>query len=302
MLPIFIHQKLPHAKKRSYMSTAHPLVAAMDATPIIDNSLAIWGLGQMGVAVKGPDAILYIDPCLSDVVRIQFGDFWTRAYPPPMQPQAITNADFYMVTHEHLDHLDPMTAGPAAAASPNAKLVGPAWCDDIWQELNVDAGRIIHPQALTSIALPGTSARITAVPGAHYAKEHDPHKGYRWIGYLIEWNGVTFYHAGDTIIYEDYIATLKQLPTPDIAMLPINGRDYYRETEAGAVGNLLPAEAGRLAHDLGWKVLIIGHNDLYTNNAIPMHDVVEGLLAVNPRQQYKQLQPGELYYYVKPAI
>ena len=33
-------------------------VTQMQNTPVIPNSLAIWGLGQMGVAIKGPDATL----------------------------------------------------------------------------------------------------------------------------------------------------------------------------------------------------------------------------------------------------
>ncbi len=44
------------------------LISHMQQTPIIPNSLAVWGLGQMGVAVKGPDGLIYIDACLSDVV------------------------------------------------------------------------------------------------------------------------------------------------------------------------------------------------------------------------------------------
>ena len=112
-------------------------------------------------------------------------------------------------------------------------------------------------------------------------------------------NGVTFYHAGDTIIYEDYIETLQQLPTPDIALLPVNGRDYYREVEGPATGNLLPIEAARLASDLGWDVLMPGHNDMYAFNAIPYSTIVQALEKVAPRQKYKILQPGELYYYVR---
>jgi L-ascorbate metabolism protein UlaG (beta-lactamase superfamily) len=123
--------------------------------------------------------------------------------------------------------------------------------------------------------------------------------GYRWLGYLIEANGVVLYHAGDTIIYDDYIETLRRLPTPDIAMLPINGRDYYRETEGGAIGNLAPVEAARLASDLGWDTLIVGHNDLYPYNTIPYSSIVHALETVAPRQKYKVLQPGELLYYVK---
>lgn len=275
------------------------LIEQMQRTQIIPNSLAIWGLGQIGVALKGPDACIYIDPCLSDVVREQFGDWWERAYDPPLLPQEVTNADYYFITHEHLDHLDPLTVGPVAKASPNAHFVATGWCRDLLAELDVDEARVIVPPALEPIELPGTSMRVTAVPSAHYEKEYDEGKGYRWFGYIIEWNGVTFYHAGDTIIYPDYIETLKSLPTPDLALLPVNGRDYYRETDAGAVGNLLPVEAARLAHDLGWDTIIPGHNDLYPNNAIPQADIVDALQRVAPRQKFKMLQPGELYYYVK---
>ena len=108
-----------------------------------------------------------------------------------------------------------------------------------------------------------------------------------------------FYHAGDTIIYDDYIETLKRLPLPDVVMLPVNGRDYHRETEFDVTGNLLPVEAARLARDLSWDVLIPGHNDLYPNNTIPFGEIVHALETTAPRQKYKILQPGELFYYVK---
>lgn len=277
------------------------LISHMQQTPIIPNSLAVWGLGQMGVALKGPDGLIYIDACLSDVVAIQAGALWERAYPPPLLPEAVTNATYYFISHEHLDHLDPMTIGPLAKVSPQTKFVASAWCLDLLAELDIPAERIIVPPALQPITLPGSSLQVTAIPSAHYVKEYDAAKGYRWLGYLIEWNGVRFYHAGDTIIYPDYIATLRQLPTPDLVMLPVNGRDYYRETVLGAIGNLLPAEAAQLARDLGWDTLLIGHNDLYANNAIPYGEIATALERLAPRQKYKVLQPGELYYYVKPT-
>lgn len=275
------------------------LITQMQQTPILPNSLAIWGMGQMGVAIKGPEGVIYIDPCFSDYVQEVAGPFWERGYPPPILPQQMTNVLYYLASHEHGDHLDPLTAGPAAKASPQAKFVAPGWCLEMLAELDVERERVIVPPALEPITLPGTTLRLTAVPSAHYAKEHDPVKGYRWLGYIIEWNGVTFYHAGDTIIYPGYIDLLRRLPTPDVAILPINGRDYYRETERGAIGNLLPAEAARLASDLQWDVLIIGHNDLYPNNAIPFGEIATALERIAPRQKHKVLQPGELYYYVK---
>jgi len=273
------------------------LTAQMRALEILPRSLAIWSLGQMGMAIKGPDALIVIDPCLSDVVRENAGDWWTRAYPPPLLPDELTDVDYFFVSHEHLDHLDPLTLGPAAKASPAAQFVAPGWCRQLLHNLDIADDRITVPPGLKSLEL--GDMRVTAVPGAHYEREYDETLGFRWLGFLIEWNGVTLYHAGDTVIHPGFIETLQSLPTPDVAIVPVNGRDWYRESEAGAIGNLLPVEAARLARDLGWDTLIPGHNDLYPNNAIPWAEISAALEAVHPRQKVKQLQPGELLYYVK---
>jgi L-ascorbate metabolism protein UlaG (beta-lactamase superfamily) len=275
------------------------LINHMNNVTVMPNSLAIYGLGQMGVAIKGPDAIIYIDACLSDIVRELFGDWWRRAYPPPMQPEEVTNATYYLCSHEHIDHLDIQTAGPAAVASPKARFITPGWCREELAKIDVGDDRLIVPTALEPMTLPGTSIRLTAIPSAHYNLDYDEEKGYRWLGFLIEWNGVTFYHSGDTIIYKGYVDTLKKLPKADLAMIATNGRDWFREDVIGAVGNLYPNELAWLAQEIGWDTVIPGHNDLFPNNAIPMGSIVEMLAHRAPRQKYKFLQPGELYYFVK---
>ena len=285
--------------KGAFMNAAAGLKAQIESTPIIPNSLALWGLGQMGLAIKGPDGLLVIDPCLTDVVRERFGDFWVRGYPPPMQPGELTGVSCLMASHEHLDHFDPTTLGPAAAASPAARMVAPAWCADLLPEAGISPDRFLVPPALQPITLPGTSARLTAVPAAHYDLIHDEQKGHRWLGYIIEWNGVTVYHAGDTIIYKGYLEMMRGLPTPDVALIPTNGRDWYREVDIGAVGNLMPEEAAYLARELGWGMVILGHNDLYPNNAIPMANLAAAMERYAPRQRYKIMQPGERLYVLK---
>ncbi len=275
------------------------IVEQIERVQILPNSLAFWGFGQMGIGVKTPQTMLYIDLCLSDILYEQFSTIWERAYPPPVQPEELTRADYYLITHEHADHLDPLTIAPIIQRLPLTRFVAPAWCKEQLVSLGINPNLIVTPTALQPIQLPDTDITLTAVPSAHYDKTYDETKGYRWFGYLLEANGVTFYHAGDTIIYEDYIETLKQLPTPDIAMLPMNGRDTYREVEGSAIGNLLPVEGARLASDFGWDMLLIGHNDLYPFNKIPFSTIVDALERIAPRQKYKVLQPGELLYYLK---
>jgi L-ascorbate 6-phosphate lactonase len=280
------------------MPTGQKLLQQIHATPIVPNALALWGLGQLGILVKGPDGILVIDPYLSDDLRERYGEGSTRAYLPPMQPSDLSGISCYLISHEHGDHLDAKTVPVAALASPDMKFVVTGWCVDKMAQVGIAEDRLIIPPVLESILLPGTTARLTAVPSAHYEKEHDSHKGYRWLGYLIEWNGVTFYHSGDTIIYPGYVDTLGQLPTADVAMIPVNGRDWYRESQ-NLVGNLLPEEAARLALEIGWETVILGHNDMFEANRIPNSHIIDAFDRFAPRQQYKFLQPGELYYYVK---
>jgi L-ascorbate metabolism protein UlaG (beta-lactamase superfamily) len=281
------------------MSLNQELIAHIANTPVIANSLAIWGLGQLGMVIKGPDAVITIDPCLSDVVRERSGEMWARAYDPPLLPQAFTGVDFCFITHEHLDHLDPETVAPLAKASPQARFVTTAWCRDLLNDLDVGDDRHIFPEVLKPTELPGTSLRVTTIPAAHYDKEYDDAKGYRYLGFLIEWNGVTLYHAGDSIIYPGYLDILRSLPQPDVVVLPVNGRDWYREVQVNATGNMLPYEAAWLCKEFGWDMLIPAHNDLYPINRIPNEHIAEALDRVVPRQKFKFLQPGELYYYVK---
>lgn len=281
------------------MPTGKALIEQMNNTPILPNSLAFWGLGQMGIAIKGPDAILYIDPCLTNVVEDLFGSWWYRAYPTPVNPEDVTNATYLLSSHEHTDHFDPQTVKPLAKASPDVRIIATGWSRQLVKDADVPEDRAIYPTALQPMTLPGTSIKLTAIPSAHYEKEYDEQKGYRWLGYLIEWNGVTFYHSGDTIIYPGYIDTLKSLPTADVVMIPVNGRDWYRETLVNAVGNLLPEEAARLAVEVGWGTVIVGHNDLYPNNTIPMGSISDAFARYAPRQPYKMLQPGERFYFLK---
>jgi L-ascorbate metabolism protein UlaG (beta-lactamase superfamily) len=273
------------------------LIQQINTFQVPPGCLALWGMGQMGVALKanGPE-IIYIDLCLSNIAAERFNaEYFQRAFAPPVQPGEITNATYVLCSHEHADHTDPLTLGPLGVASPNARFVISGWSHEPLYEADIAPARRIVPPTDSPIAL--GSARLTAIPAAHYGLDHDE-RGYRYLGFVIEWNGVTFYHSGDTLAYPGYVDRMKALPRADIAMVAINGRDAYRE-RIGVVGNLLPVEAAWLAEELGWDMLIGGHNDLYLSNSLRAGALADELRALNPRQKYHVLQPGELYLYVR---
>jgi L-ascorbate metabolism protein UlaG (beta-lactamase superfamily) len=87
----------------------------------------------------------------------------------------------------------------------------------------------------------------------------------RYLGYVVEVGGVRVYHAGDCIPYQGQIERLRALQ-PHLVCLPINGRDFYRETEQNIVGNMDFREAPRLASDVGARVLVPMHWELFAHN------------------------------------
>jgi L-ascorbate metabolism protein UlaG (beta-lactamase superfamily) len=273
------------------------LIQQMNTLRVPPGCLAMWGLGQMGVALKGDDGgLIYIDPCLSDVVAERVDPtYFVRAYPPPVEPGEITNARYVLCSHEHLDHTDPVTLAPIGQASSEAQFVITGWSQEILDEADIAPGRRLVPPTDQTISL--GNARLTAIPAAHYDVEHDE-RGHRWLGFVIEWNGVTFYHSGDNIIHPGYLERMKVLPKIDVAMVAANGRDYRRDKDT-ITGNLMPVEAAWLAGELGWDMLIGGHNDLYPYNTIAAGALADELRRINPRQKYHTLQPGELYLYVR---
>lgn len=280
------------------ISTGSDLIQQMNALAVPPGGLAIWGLGQMGVALKGSDSrILYIDPILSDVVALKdptAAERFSRAFPPPLEPSEISNASLVLCTHEHLDHTDPLTLGPLAIASPQACFVISGWAQSLLDEAGIAPERRIVPNSGKPLEF--GDLRINIVPSGHYGLEFDQQRGWRWLGFHIQWNSVTFYHSGDTILYPGYLERLRALPKIDVGLLPANGRDACRESE-GVIGNLQPEEAVWLAKELDWDVLIGGHNDLFQWNTVPAGSLSSAINHLNPSQKYKTLQPGELLLY-----
>jgi L-ascorbate 6-phosphate lactonase len=117
--------------------------------------------------------------------------------------------------------------------------------------------------------------------------------GFRWLGYILQLNGVTLYHAGDTILYDGLVERLRT-HSIDIACLPVNGRDGWRERR-GMIGNLDGREAAELAVAVNAEVLIPMHNDMFAANHVSPAILADFLDRTYPRQKYHWLQPGELY-------
>jgi len=267
------------------------LIAQIEGLLVPRGQLALWSLGQSGFAIKGGPTIAYIDPYLSDSIEAAGGP--ARRFPIPLDPAQIEHAQVVFATHEHADHADGATLGPLMAASPQALLVTSPQGRAIALDAGVAAERIVVPRLGERAEAAGLS--YTAIPSAHYQYEVDSAGHARWMGFLITCNGVTLYHAGDTIVVPELLAALAGTSI-DLALLPINGRDYFREQQQ-IVGNLWPREAVELAAQLKARVLIGIHNDLFAENRVSPGMLFDEIDRRAPWQRCHVLQPRELYLY-----
>src|SRR2546425_944420 len=217
---------------------------ALDLAP---GTIALWWLGQAGFAVRAGGLVLLLDPFLAPMAE--------RVSPPAFEPEDAVGVDVVTCSHEHYDHLDLASLPEIARASPSARFVVPRPLVDAVAAAGVPRQRLVGAQPDERIRLDGVT--ITPVPARHGVAMADAYTFgrelagglYRYLGYLL-YDAVTrVYHAGDTVVYEEQAERLRALHA-DVALLPINGRDHFREA-AGVVGNMdhreaagLPARAG----------------------------------------------------------
>jgi L-ascorbate 6-phosphate lactonase len=233
--------------------------------------VALTWLGQAGFAISANGRTALVDPFLSA--------HEDRVYEASLAPSSVLDVDLVLCTHEHIDHFDAETAPAIAAASPGAVFMVPSPIVDQVTEAGIAADRVLGAQPGERHEVAGFT--IDAVPACHGVTMDDAYGfgeelsggAVRFLGYVVDADGVRLYHAGDTIRYDGMEAAVRRLD-PDVALLPINGRDAEREAR-GIVGNLNEREAPLLATEIGADTLIPMHHDMIRGNLGSTAKVVE---------------------------
>ncbi len=243
------------AYKGTHMAAGEELIRDIDDTRVRAGTMSFWWLGQQSFVVKTAEAVIYLDPYLSDNPR--------RRVPPLLHPDHVTHADLFTGSHDHADHIDRPALPTLMAASPRAVLVVPRAAAATLDGIGEAAGRVRGIDDGDSVRVGGVT--ITAIRAAHERFDRSDTHGYPYLGYVIESGGVTFYHAGDTCIWEGLTSRLMQWGLT-AAFLPINGRDAAR-LRRGCIGNMTYQEAVDLAGALEPRLVIPAHYDMFADNS-----------------------------------
>lgn len=243
------------------MTSAVVLAARLSAWRPPRDSVGMVALGQAGFALLGRDDLVLIDPFLSPRPD--------RRADAVVDPRGLLRVDAVLATHEHADHLDLATWAVIAETCPNARFVVPHPLVPLVTSAGIPGDRVSGARIGTSLHL--GDVRVTPVPARHavviqdgYSLGDQEHGTPRFVGYVVELDGVRLYHAGDTLADGSLVRAVSEL-RPDIALLPINGRDPDRERR-GVVGNMSPDEAAQMARDLSVALAIPMHFDAIRGN------------------------------------
>ena len=236
------------------MKTGADLIKDIDERYVPFGALCFWWLGQLSFVVKTQRAVLYLDPFLSPLEG--------RRVPPLLQPEDVTNADVITGSHDHADHIDHGALPGLMAASPRSILVAPRPTGAVLERIGLPMSRVRLLD--DGQVLEEKGVRVTAIKAAHELFDHSVAYGYPYLGYVIEADGVTIYHAGDTCVY-DGLATRLRAWSIAVAFLPINGRDA-RRLRAGCIGNMTYQEAVDLAGTIQPRLTVPSHYEMFAMN------------------------------------
>lgn len=194
-------------------------------------------LGQAGYLLEVGGVVICIDPYLSDIVNEV--EKMPRMTAPLLKPEEL-DCDLFLSTHDHLDHLDPVTV--AQMKKEDVLFAGPPSCIERFRQLGVRQENLIQLGR-------GQEIRMNNVTLKGVFADHTRDS----IGVAVRYQGRCVYFVGDSLYHEKLGGELDQV---DVLFTCINGK----------LGNMNAGEAAALAGKLHPRLAIPNHYGMFAAN------------------------------------
>jgi L-ascorbate metabolism protein UlaG (beta-lactamase superfamily) len=204
--------------------------------------VALTWIGHASFLLQAPGVNLLIDPNWARWLKVI-----KRMREPGLELHALPDIDAVLITHAHFDHLDKRTLRKVAAEQP---IVVPRNVGRLVHGLGFD--RVHELEVWESMQL--GPVKVTMTPAHHWGARMlaDSHRGFG--GFLIEVEGRSILHCGDSAYFPGFAEIGKRLPV-EIALLPIGAYD----PPSGREVHMTPEDALRAFVELGARTFVPMH-------------------------------------------
>jgi len=227
-----------------------PAAPHMITTPILPNaSLAVSWVGHATVLLQIHDKIFITDPFLTNTIGI----LAKRSVRPGLDPALLPNVDFTLISHIHFDHFN---YGSLDMLPKNGVLAIPQGAADYTPDFGFKEVSELKPWQM----IERDGVRVTAVPVQHFTGRYGFDGAWLgtlgYTGYVIEYQGITVFFAGDTGYNPELFKEIGRRFKIDLAIVPIAPGSLV-----GIGGRVHTGPLGALAifKDVGAKYLLPVH-------------------------------------------
>jgi len=224
-------------------------------------------LGHAGFLVQLEGISLLIDPALRPEGTVGV----RRNVPVPLTVGQLPPIRAVLVSHGHYDHLD---LGTLRAV--HAPIIGGLGMERYFR----DRGLPCTELGWWSSAKVG-DVTVTFVPAQHWSRRGLlDENALLWGGFVIQGQGATLYHAGDTAAFEGFAQIGARFPSIDAALLPIGA---YDPAWFMAKQHLDPEQALQAFQTLGARTFVAMHWGMFKLTDEPLDEPPRRLEAERVR-------------------
>ena len=248
----------------------------MITTPILpDPNLAVAWVGHATILFQIHDKVFITDPFLTNTI----GMLVKRFVKPGLDPSLLTRVDATLISHIHFDHF---SYGSLDMLPKNGILTVPLGAIDYTPDFGFKEVDEMKPWDV----IERDGVRITAVPVQHFSGRYGfdtpwlGNEGYT--GYVVEYEGVTVFFAGDTGYNPELFKEIGRRFKIDLALVPIapgSSAGLGSRIHAGPLGAL------EIFKDVGARYLVpIHYGTLFYGSDANPKEPLDRLLEVAAKQ------------------